>query len=277
MKRMTLVISLAVVFVFCAGSSMAFFEPDELLQWDQKEKLTGSVSLRYYPINDQPVQLGRSIESNPNYLSRADVRLQYRLWEGKGSKVEFYVGSAFLTHVDVFDRLHFAYEFGYTFKEKVRLSLGHFNALNIGLENIPNRGISATWVNASGKIYQSDNLLLSGYGKYYWSSKIPSRIGSKFGAGDDGDVSGDILKIETGLQALAKSRNFEFFLVPYAYLGDSSKVERIGSYGGARYDVRPLLKNLLPVKLEIAGNYNTNIDLERNEEQLWLRIILELK
>lgn len=90
-------------------------------------------------------------------------------------------------------------------------------------------------------------------------------------------VSEDILKIETGLQALAKWRNFEFFLAPYAYLGDSFKVERIGSYGGTRYDVMPLLKNLLPVKLEIAGNYNTNIDLERNEKQLWLRIILELK
>ncbi len=277
MKRMTFAISLAVVFIFCAGSSMAFFEPDELLQWDQKEKLTGSVSLRYYPINDQPVQLGKPIESSPNYLSKADVRLQYRLWEGKSGKVEFYVGSAFLTHVDVFDRLHFAYEFGYTFKEKVRLSLGHFNALNIGFNNIPDRGVSAAWMGASGKIYQSDNLLLSGYGKYYWSSKIPSRIESRFGAKDDLGVSEDILKIETGLQALAKWRNFEFFLAPYAYLGDSFKVERIGSYGGTRYDVMPLLKNLLPVKLEIAGNYNTNIDLERNEKQLWLRIILELK
>ncbi len=274
---MAVFVSVLFMILFMVGGAAAFFEPSELLQWNQKERLTGSFSARYYFINDQPVQMGKFTVGGPNYLSRQDVRLQYRFWEGNIGKVEGFVGTSLLTHWDVADRLHFTAELGYTFKDRIRLSLGHFGGLNVGIENYPARGITAQWLGVSGMIYKMDNISVVGYGRYYWYSKIPSQIGNRFGTGDDGNIASDILKTEFGFQGLFKQGKWEFDIAPYVYLNDSYKTDRIGTWASARYDMRSLLKNKLPLKVEVGGNYNANTDFKKDEKQLWLRLILEFK
>jgi len=242
------------------------FEPDELLQWDQEERLRGEISLRYLMLNSQTVQINRG---GPNALSKFDARFQYRLFENPGwGKFECYLGFSLLTHWDVFDRLDFAQECGYTFEEAIRLEIGHLQMLNIGASN-RGRGLSSYWVGGSGRVLATEPLKLDGYLRYFFDSNLPAAIQKRLESAEEA------LTLESGLRIQYRLLpSLTLFGAPYLYFDDSLSLARVGVYHGIRYQIGEHL-HFLPrsTALELGGNFAANTDFDRKETVGWFRLI----
>lgn len=246
------------------------FEPHELLQRDQEDRLRVELSGRYFLLNDQAVQIGKS---SPNALSQFDTRLQYRLFENPGwGKFECYLGFSLLTHWDVPDRLDFAKECGYTFLETVRLEIGHLNMLNIGAAQ-PGRGLSAYWLGGSGRIMSTKSFELDSYVRYFPKSNLPAAVSGRL------KPSKEPLMFEGGLRAEYRAmRHLSLFAALYGYFDDSFTLARIGAYPGVQYYIGEHLR-FIPdnISVEVSGNASANTKVDQKESAVWFRLIWSWK
>lgn len=262
------------------------FEPTELLQWNQglhlrsdplppELRLRVEISERFYVWNEKIVQIGGKKEDSKT-VHQPEIRLQYQFWRDlTWGKFEGYLASSFPTHEDVFDRLDFTWELGYTVFDRVRFEWGHLRGLNIGKAN-PHKegrhGVSHYWIGAAVKAYQTKDLLLDIYGKYYTFANTRVLDSTK--------TVRDEVAIEGEVGSRLYWRVFPHIIAiaaPYALIDGG--IDRVGVIPAIRYNIGEHL-TFLPrgISLETSANLAENISrVKRTENAWWFRIMWELR
>lgn len=286
MKGAVAVLTMVLAITICSASVSNAFEPTELLQWNQglhfrsepllpEPRLRVEISERFYYLHEAPVQIGGK-KSDSKAVHEPEIRLQYRFLENPTlGKFEGYLASSFPTHEDVYDRLDFVWELGYTFLDRIRIEYGHLRGLNVGRAN-PHRegrhGVSHYWIGSSVKLHQSKDLLVDVYGKYYTFANTRATN------------STTTVRDETAIKGEVGSRVYYRFLshlilwgAPYALFDGG--VERVGVIPGLRYNIGEHWK-FIPkgISIEASANLAKNISKkDPTENAAWFRIMWEFR
>ncbi|GEM_PF-3752321 len=257
---------LLAVFLALPVASFAL-EPSGFFQWNQADRLRLELSESFYPINDKPVQVGKS--SDPA-RSQFNTTIQYRLFEMPSlGKFEVLVVSSLDTHEDIYDRLEMLFGGAYTFGN-FRAEIGHERMLNIGTSN-RDRGVSLLWVGGSYKVYDEKNVLVDVYGRYYLHSNIHPTVSNQV-------QDRNRLTAEVGTHLTYQPfKTIEITLAPYGLAGEDYTVQRAGAYATLLYKISEHV-TVLPkgVGIELGADYSRDLTPRgKDENRVWVRFLIQ--